>query len=225
MNITAVAFDVDGTLYSNALMYLRSIPFALAHVRLLTAYASARKAIRAIRPVSDFKRLESELVADRLGVSRREAARQVRQEIHTRWESVLDHVPLFPHVPETLRRLRACGLRLAVVSDFPVERKLTRLRLDGLFDCALWTEETGYLKPHPEPFLETAARLDVPIEQVLFVGNSYRYDVVGARAVGMHTAHLSRRAHAGSVADFTFSNYRELADWITSGDPKKADQE
>ncbi|MFW5783787.1 MAG: HAD family hydrolase, partial [Spirochaetota bacterium] len=118
------------------------------------------------------------------------------------------------HVRECVLRLREHELPVAVTSDFPVERKLERLKLDGLFDCRLWTQESGYLKPHPEPFLALAECMGYPPEEILYVGNSYEYDVVGAKGVGMTAAHLARRAPEASIADFTFSDYRELCPWV-----------
>jgi len=214
MRFKAVAFDVDGTLYPNALMYIRSVGFALTHVRLLRAYSRVRREVRQIRPLDDLRATEARMLADRLGVSDEEASRQINEEIHLRWEATLDSVPLFPHVRSVLHQLRDAGLRMGVVSDFPVERKLARLSLDKLFDCSLWSEDTGYLKPHPEPFLEIARLLDVPAPEVLFVGNSYSYDVLGAHGVGMGAAHVARRPAENTIADFTFFDYRDLASWV-----------
>ena len=94
-----------------------------------------------------------------------------------------------------------------MLSDFPVERKLRYLGLDGYWDCALTSEETGYLKPNPEPFLAVAGRLGLPPEQIVFVGDKYLYDVLGAHRVGMRTAHLTRVPENHGVADFSFRGY------------------
>lgn len=214
MPIEAVAFDIDGTLYPNFRMYLRSIPFALTHLRLMFAYAAVRGEIRHQRPVDDLQQLEAEMLGKRLGVSAERARQRINEEIHGTWESVLDRVPVYPHVRECVSQLKAVGYPVAVTSDFPVERKLDRLGLDDLFECRLWTEESGYLKPHPEPFIQLAACMGHRPEEILYVGNSYEYDVVGARNAGMHAAHLSRRPRQDSVADFTFSDYRDLCRWV-----------
>lgn len=214
MPFTAVAFDIDGTLYPNAAMYLRSLPFALGHLRLMIAYASVRREIRLRRPVDDLQALEAELLGRRLGIDPEAARRRIRSEIHGQWEAVLDRVSPYRYARECIVSLREAGYPIAVTSDFPVERKLERLGLEGLFDCRLWTEESGYLKPHPEPFLALAECMGVPVREILYVGNSYEYDIVGAKRVGMCAAHLTRHAPRDSVADYTFSDYRELRAWI-----------
>ncbi|MFW5643352.1 MAG: HAD family hydrolase, partial [Alkalispirochaeta sp.] len=75
-------------------------------------------------------------------------------------------------------------------------------------------EETGYLKPNPEPFLRLIEELGVPAGEILYVGNSYRYDIEGARAVGMVTAHITRKGSPGAPADLVFSRFSELRRWL-----------
>jgi len=212
--VEAVAFDVDGTLYPNSTMYLKSLPFAVLNLRLMIAFAAVRREIREHRPVPDLRELEDRLLGERLGIGPEAARALIERKIYGEWEEVLDRVRPYPNVRDCLVRLRESGLPVAVTSDFPVERKLHRLGLDGLFDCRLWSEESGYLKPHPEPFEQLAGCLGVAANRVLYVGNSYEYDVLGAKRAGMLAAHLSRRPPRDTVADFTFSNYRDLCDWV-----------
>ena len=214
MPIKAVAFDIDGTLYPNRSMYLRSIPFALTHLRLVRAYSRIRKHVRKRRPVADLQALERRLLAHELGIGEAEAARLIDVAIHERWEAVLNGVRPYPHVRTTIERMKARGLRMAVSSDFPVDRKLKRLGLEDLIECSLWSEESGYLKPHPEPFLALAECIGEEPSSILYVGNSYEYDIIGAKAAGMRAAHLRRRPVPNSVADVTFRDYRRLAEWI-----------
>lgn len=214
MNLKAVAFDVDGTLYPNVAMYFRSIPFGLTHPRLLLAFRRIRAEVRRRRPVEDLRRLQAQMLSRALRISVTEADARIRTFLIPRWESQLRTVPLYPGVRECIAGLRELGLRVAVSSDFPVERKLELLGLSGLFDCALWTETSGYLKPNPEPFLELASCLDLPPEDILYVGNSYAYDIEGAKNVGMMAAHVTRRQVPASVADLSFARYPELLSWV-----------
>ena len=214
MDINAVAFDIDGTLYSNGRMHLQSLPFALRHIRQLKAFRRVRLELRRTRPIEDFHRLQAELFGRELGVSVGKAAEIIETVFYDRWEQVLRRVPLFPGVRETVAAFRDAGLKVAVASDFPVARKLGLLGIDGLWDCEVSTEEVGYLKPNPEPFHALLDCLGEPPERVLYVGNSYRYDVEGAKAVGMYAAHLTRRPERDSIADFSFYRYDRLRQWV-----------
>lgn len=214
MRFQAIAFDVDGTLYPNAAMYRRSVSFALKNFSLLRAFSRARSEIREVRPVEDFKLLQAELVARELGSSPEHAAELIEHTMYVEWEKVLHQVPLFHGVKDLLSRLKSAGALLAVASDFPVKTKMGILGLDNFWDFELATEDTNYLKPNPEPFLEISRRFKLPPEQILYVGNSYEYDVLGAKGVGMAAAHLARFKPRKSLADFTFSSYKDLADYL-----------
>ncbi len=214
MDIQAVGFDLDGTLYPNYKMYLHSIPFFLAHPRLVRHFGKIRRVIRTIRPIQNFRRLQAELLASSLRLSTEQAAELIERNIYGRWEETFRRIPAFSGVRETLEGLREGGLRLAVISDFPVHRKLEYLGIADLIDFAFSSEETGYLKPNPEPFLSLSERLGIPTDKIMYVGNNYKYDILGAKEVGMRSAHLSTKRMIDSKADLTFSKYGELRDSI-----------
>lgn len=184
--IRAVAFDVDGTLYANRRMYLASLPLVLRHSALFRAFAEARREVRRIGCVTDITSFQAEFVADRLGRTVGWARRAIDRVIYGAWERGLRRVPLRPGTRDLLRWLREHGYLVGALSDFPVVDKLTRFGVVASFDQVLNCEETGCLKPHPRPLLELCSRLGVPADQVLYVGNSARYDLGVARAAGAH---------------------------------------
>jgi putative hydrolase of the HAD superfamily len=196
-------------------MYLNSLGFVLSRPRFMRAYARVRREIRTIRPIDDLETLESELLARELRTTPERARQRIVREVYGTWETTLDRVKPYPHVRECVSGIRDRGLRVAVSSDFPVQGKLKRLGLDDLFDCELWTEDSGYLKPHPEPFVMLAGCIGCEPGEILYVGNSYEYDVVGATSAGMRAAHLARRPVANTLAEFTFSDYRDLCHYVT----------
>jgi putative hydrolase of the HAD superfamily len=216
MRLQVVAFDVDGTLYPNRAMYLLSVPFAFRYFGILSAFARVRREIRKIRPINDFYRTQAELFARYRGVPVEKAVETIETVIYGRWESLIRYVKPFPFVGETLGELKKAGLKLAVLSDFPLRNKLKYLNLDGYWDYAKSSEESGYLKPAPEPFQDLVNHFSVPPEEILYVGNSYNYDIDGAKRCGLAAAHLTKNAPWNSDADFSFTDYRELRKWIFS---------
>jgi putative hydrolase of the HAD superfamily len=95
-----------------------------------------------------------------------------------------------------------------VLSDFPVSNKLVYMGLEGLWDCAFTSEETQYLKPDSRPFIELAKQLGTEPKNVLYVGNSFKYDVLGAKKAGMYTAYLSKKP--AKEADINFTSYTQF---------------
>ncbi|MFP4430253.1 MAG: HAD family hydrolase [Spirochaetota bacterium] len=214
MAIRGVAFDVDGTLYANRPMYILSIPLVLTRPRLLRAFRDVRIALRKRGAVEDYYRVQAEMLAEALGKTAEEARQTIERRIYRTWEHILNLVPLRRGVRRTIRELKDAGLKVAVSSDFPLERKLKVLGLEEHWDAVVPTEATGALKPNPEPFLSLSAALGLPPEEILYVGNSYAYDIVGAAGVGMKTAHISPRPVENSIADLTFRRFSDLSEWI-----------
>ncbi len=102
-----------------------------------------------------------------------------------------------PRVVATVERLRACGLRLAVVtngSSANQRAKLARSGVEPLLDVVVVSGEAGMSKPDPEIFARALAGLDVPPHEAVFVGDDPRRDVVGAARAGMRTVWVSHGA-------------------------------
>lgn len=214
MNLRAVAFDIDGTLYSNPLFYLRAVPHGLRNFRLMRHFGRVRKSIRQIEAIDGFHSLQANMLAESMGVSFSVAERLIEERLYRKSEDLLVGFPLFPGVRSTLRELRDAGLKLGAASDFPVERKLVILGLEGVWDCAYSTEDTGYLKPDPRAFAPLSECLEAPAAEILYVGNSYSYDILGASKAGFKTAHVTRRPPENTVADVSFRRYTDLLRWI-----------
>ncbi len=209
-----MALDLDGTLYPELFMNLRSIPFVLTHARLLLALEKARIELRNQGPVLEFNRMQAEKVGRILGINPGRAYALIEQKIYKQWFKLFTKVKPFPGLAETLGRLKTAGLKLAVMSDFPIRNRLRDMGLDGYWTTVFSSEETGALKPRPEAFHRLALELGCEPSKILYVGNSYRYDILGAKRAGFLAAHLTSRPPSDSLADFSFKNYEELENYI-----------
>jgi putative hydrolase of the HAD superfamily len=253
----AVAFDIDGTVYPNYRFYWRLLPFLLRETPLLVAFGKARHGLReeqAARELAardsgghalnvqfppegappysgEFYRLQAARMARFLKQDEAVVREWTERRIYRAWEPLFARVRLFPGVRETIGAFRQRGIKTAVLSDFPLGRKLDNLGLGGLWDAALCSEEAGCLKPAAPVFEELRRRLDVPAARILYVGNSVRYDIFGAKRAGMRSALISanpfvnarlrnaraRKAgmpDAGTAPDFIFSAYRQLRAFV-----------
>jgi putative hydrolase of the HAD superfamily len=223
-NVAAVAFDVDGTLYPNYRFYLRVLPKAFLRPRLLAAFAGARRRLRqAGVAVDSFYDLQASFCAEALGAGKKTDATEtvkalISRHIYACWEDLFSRIKTFPYVTECLTSFRKNGLKLAVLSDFPIGKKISHLGLSGLWDSELSSEDIGALKPHPLPFRRLAETLDLPPDRILYVGNSPAYDISGAKNAGMMTAlrclsprFLPLRKKADT---FAFNHYRQLQEYV-----------
>ena len=93
------------------------------------------------------------------------------------------------------------GWRIGVLTNgVPAiqHRKVTALGLRACVDTVVFASECGQKtgKPDPAAFRTVLARLGVPPERSVFVGDDLQADIAGARRVGLHTIHVAV-AHAG----------------------------
>lgn len=216
-NFDAIAFDIDGTLYPNHRILLKLIPGVLAEPRLINAFRKARRILRKNKTEGLFFDTQAEIISRLLNKDQIEIKTKIENIIYKKWCEVFKKIKPFKYVRETIELIRKHGYKTGVMSDFPPHEKLINLNLDGLWDAEIGSEFTGKLKPDPKPFLRLAETLGTPPERILYVGNSVKYDIAGAKNVGMKAAlirpPLPMLQSAGN-ADFVFNNYRQLQKFI-----------
>jgi putative hydrolase of the HAD superfamily len=114
------------------------------------------------------------------------------QEYHRKfnlWETVPEFVFL------ALERLRAAGLKLAVVSNAnaTLVRAFRRLGLAEYFDVILDSAVEGMEKPDRRYFELALERVGAARETTVHVGDFYHIDVAGARSAGLHAILVDER--------------------------------
>ena len=93
----------------------------------------------------------------------------------------------WPGVPQTLKALRASGIRLGVVTN--CSERLGRIAAANVgveLDAVITAENAGYYKPHERPYRLGIAALGSEPRRCLFVAGS-AYDLVGTAKVGLPT--------------------------------------
>ncbi|MFN7161520.1 MAG: HAD family hydrolase [Fimbriimonadales bacterium] len=98
---------------------------------------------------------------------------------------------------ETLEVLHALRPRypLFVITNGPAyeqRRELQILGLEAMFTVVAIEGEVGIGKPHKPIFEFVEQQLQIAPEQILFVGNSWEHDVLGALNAGWQTAWVNR---------------------------------
>ncbi len=103
-------------------------------------------------------------------------------------------LPAHADVRGALERLRAAGLRLAVLTNATAEvaeAQLTHARLRDSFEQVLSADAVRRLKPAPEPYRWAAGQLGVPIGQLRLI-SAHAWDIAGALHAGCAAAFLYR---------------------------------
>ncbi|MDW5593309.1 HAD-IA family hydrolase [Conexibacter stalactiti] len=118
----------------------------------------------------------------------------------------------FPEVPEVLRRARAAGIGLVVVSNWDVSLHdaLEQTGLASLLDGVVTSAEVGSAKPGGEIFARGLALAGVEAAAALHVGDDLEADVGGARAAGIDARLVLRDGAPAPAGVATVRSLREL---------------
>lgn len=217
--IEAVGFDIDGTLYPQWKLHIRMVYHFLKYNHFFMEYGLVRNEMHHMGLVDDFRSIQDECMARRIGCTKKEASEQIQQIIYDGLGRYFPKIHSYPDVEETFRIFHESGLKIAVLSDFPPEQKGNMWGCRKYCDVVLGSEELGSLKPSPFSFKVMAEKLGVDPEHILYVGNSIKYDVRGAKNAGMKTACIMPiwRCIPGLLsreADFSFRTYRQLQHFV-----------
>ena len=217
--IKAVAFDIDGTLYASWKLFLRKMPFFVSHGIFYLHYGIVRKNLRRTAPLPDFYEYQARLMAERLHTDVENARQKVQKICYDGLKSSFDHIKPYPDACECIKAFKDAGLKIGMLSDFPPDQKGSIWGLRELCDVCIGAEESGALKPSKYAFGTLALKLGVKPEEILYVGNSYKYDILGAHHAGMKTAFLMRGFRKifnikAKDADISFKNYRQLREIV-----------
>ncbi len=118
----------------------------------------------------------------------------------------------YPHVVPTLIKLKAKGVKLAILSDAPRLKawiRLCSIKVDPFIDVVVTFDDTKKFKPHKKPFKLILDRLEEDPSECLMIGDNLKRDIFGARRAGMKTA----LAKYGMVKKYD-NNYEIKPDYI-----------
>ena len=217
--VEALAFDLYGTLVDPIGIWRRlTVDLGEAAPRAAEVWRAKQLEytfrLTAMQQYQDFEqvtRLSLDYALALLGHELSEAGRQALLAEY-------DRLALFADVPEGLRRLRAAGHRLAILSNGSprmLAAAIGSAGLDGLFEALISVDEVRVYKPSPRVYQHAAQRLGRPLAEVRLV-SSNPFDVLGAAATGMQVAWLDRSRGVfdtlGPPPELVVTTLAELAD-------------
>lgn len=136
----------------------------------------------------------------------------------------LRHVVPYPGVTKTLAALKNQGFPMALVTDAEHPDALLRLDRCGLtryFDTMVTCDKVGVKKPAPEPFLAALNAVGAGPREVLFIGDSPRWDIEPCKKLGIRTVYARygdrfSKTRDSIGADFVIDRMDEILRIIAS---------
>jgi putative hydrolase of the HAD superfamily len=123
--------------------------------------------------------------------------------MYTVYES---HWKLFPQTHAALRKIRALGLRLAMLSNAADEDNVRRMmaghRLEQYFDPVVISAAIGIRKPDERAFQPVLRAWGIPAREIAMVGDQLGMDILGGKNLGMRTIWLGTEEQSPSNRPF-----------------------
>lgn len=221
-NIKAIAFDFGNTLCPwDEEQYWAVTRIALTHMcermpgtdmdAVLEVFSKVRNEDSAIN-------LPQSLENDLPGIYQKTAAEVCGKPLSSADLSNLvdTHIKAFVgvcHPPKGLKEFLtrlSSKYRLALLSNYPlpdaIRLSLIEFGVDKLLDPVIVSGDVGIIKPHRMIFDKLLADLDLPAEQVLFVGDDWVADIMGASASGMPSIQIANH-HGKGKLEGVFGHY------------------
>jgi 2-haloacid dehalogenase len=129
----------------------------------------------------------------------------------------------YPEILETLKRLKAGGMKLAILSNGSpamLAAAAANAGIAELLDAVLSVEEVKVYKPHPAVYGLACERLNVAADRICFL-SSNGWDAYSAKAFGLRVLWCNRFGQVPEripeTPDGQITTLAELPDIVLSG--------
>jgi phosphoglycolate phosphatase/putative hydrolase of the HAD superfamily len=189
--IKGILFDLDGTLYDQKKMRLCML------YDLIIYYIARPGKLQELRIIYHFRKMRDTMTDGEnlneeqyLSVSRHLGIKQdAVKNIITRW---IEERPLrfmrrcrYPYIPQLFQEIASRDLKIAIVSDYPVTKKMHALGLHADVMISSVDSDVNHFKPHPKGFLLAAKRLGLQNDECLVIGDRDDKDGLAADNAGI----------------------------------------
>ncbi len=208
MKISAVIFDLDGTVLDNEDEYGR-------------AFNKVLKSL-GVDSGTDYPQVGSigvhenwPILLEKYKVKTAKTIEELSRATQDAYLAQIDQITLKPDIDDFINDLKESGVLTALATSnnwFVVKEDFDRLKLDNYFDCVVTAEEVNNKKPEPDLFLKAAEKLSVEPKACLVLEDAPA-GVKAAHNAGMKVVGLARNDKTEgelSEADLVVRSYSEI---------------
>ena len=192
-NYSLFIFDLDGTLYDQRKLRRKMT------IRLILKLVFFQISINDLKIISEFRKqrelhkgeqsftLESDQYkwcAEETGLPT-EKLRNVIEEYMYRFPLKYLEKFMYPGVKSVFTYLKKGNYKIAVYSDFPIEDKLTAMKLEADYTLYSTHPSINQFKPNKYGLLKICQDLNVAVENTVFIGDRNDTDGESARMAGI----------------------------------------
>lgn len=210
MKISAVIFDLDGTVLSNEDEYGSAFKKVLEGLgaKVNTDYPQ----VGGIGVKENWPGL-----LKKYNVKTKKSLDELASETQKEYLKLLSKVTVKKGLKDFIKRLRADGIKIALATSnvwFVVERVFEEIPIERLFDSVTTGEEAVNKKPAPDLFLMAADKLGIKPKECLVIEDAPS-GIAAAHKAGMKVVAVARNTKHESIlkdADIVVKSYNQLSE-------------
>lgn len=202
----ALIFDVDDTLYDQIIPFKQAAAknFTFPTNQLEALYLSFRKHSDELfhasetgeLPLNEMRVLRIQRACKEFSLVMTKAQAEQFQEDYVYFQN---RIKLTEGMRKVLDYCFTQNIPMGVITNGPTEHQWRKVQQLGLTNWIpeeniFISGEVGVAKPHKEIFQLAAERLDMSSSQIIYLGDSYSNDVIGAKNAGWQVIWLQRRS-------------------------------
>ena len=208
MNINAVIFDIDNTLY----------PEIEYFIDVVSAYTPLSIYVNEIRALlgTGFRYNSENILRDVLIYFNLDSTKH-QNDFFEVYRSVHSNIILDEDTINSLEYLMKNNIKIGILTNGVREvqqNKFKCLNLENYVDGVIYAKSTGEEKPHKKPFNSICNLLGIPMRNALMIGDDYKNDVLGALNAGMHSVFLNKYPNVKPVNSYKHS-FSSIYDIVT----------
>lgn len=199
----AILADLDHTFYDYEVCHGQALPITLDYLArtgqwsyddVAKAYTRARKRVHhdlAGQGASHSRLLYCQKAIEQLAGKTDPQLTLEAEQIY--WQTFLDTIKLRKGSLEFLQKARRNRSQIVIVTNLTAQiqlKKLIRLKIDGLIDFLVSSEEAGQEKPARVIFQLALEKVGLPPHEVCYIGDDELTDIEGAENLGIKTYYL-----------------------------------
>jgi len=205
MKYKGILLDIDNTLYAydeshkvalEAVVDFIKKNFSFSGDEIIIAYSQARKMVQielGLIAASHNRVLYFQKMLEILDIN---ALKYSLTVYNLYWDTFLISMKPFNNVYKLLEKYKD---KICLVTDLTAQiqhRKIKKLELDKYISLMVTSEEAGREKPHPYIFMAALKKMNLNVDEVCMIGDSFNKDIVGASNLGIDSIWINlKREH------------------------------
>ena len=124
-----------------------------------------------------------------------EASPELITNLIGRWKNLKWEMTLYQDVIPCLKNLKNRNLKIGLISnaDKDMSELFNKTGLDAYLETVVISQDVGVTKPNPIIFQAALEKSGLAAKEVLYIGDQYQVDYIGAMNVGLNPILLDRR--------------------------------